>query len=318
MEIRKRTPDFYSFDGEGDGSGLGAEASAFMAEIGMEDPFSQQMQPGADSEYIEYGIAPEDEAQASQVGSDYEYADEGEDLAAEFEALTGKGGKFHDLLGQRVSEAVQDRFKNQANLQGQVEKITDDLSPLFLNYGLKAGDYEGLKDAIANDENFYKAGAEKAGLDIEQYKENLRLKADAERGRQITAAYEQQQRANEMYARWESEADELRQMFPAFDLGLEIQHNNEFARLIDNGFSVEQAFVSTHLGEIMNGATAQSAQQASQQTVQNIRQRAARPNENGLRHAPAVQRRSDPSSLTNEDMDEILRRVTEEGASVSF
>ena len=284
----------------------------------MEDPFIQQMQPGADSGRIEYGIAPEDEAQAGQVGSDYQYADEGEDLAAEFEALTGRGGKFHDLLGQRVSDAIQDRFKNQANLQGQVNKITDDLSPLFLNYGLKAGDFEGLKNAIANDENFYKAGAEKAGLDIEQYKESLKLKADAERGRQITAQYEAQQRANEMYARWESEADELQELFPNFDLGLEIQNNPEFARLIDSGLSVEQAFVSTHISEIMNGATAQSAQLASQQTVQNIRQRAARPNEAGLRHVPAVQRRSDPSSLTNDDMDEILRRVTEEGASVSF
>ena len=317
MDYRKRTPDFYSFDGEGDGSGLGAEASAFMAEIGMEDPFSQQMQPGADSERIEYGIAPGDEAQASQVGSDTA-ADEADDLDAEWEALTGKGGRFHDMLGQIKSQTIQERFKNQADLQGQVNQISDDLAPLFLNYGLKAGDFEGLKNAIANDENFYKAGAERAGLDIEQYKENLRLKADAERGRQITEAYEQQQRANEMYGRWESEADELRQMFPAFDLGLEIQNNDEFARLLDNGFSVEQAFVSTHLGEIMHGATAQSAQQASQQTVQNIRQRAARPNENGLRHAPAIQRRSDPSALTNEDMDEILRRVTEEGASVSF
>lgn len=317
MDYKKRIPNFYAFDGEGGDGSYGAEASAFMAEIGMEDPYAQR-QPGAESEYIEYGIAPGEEAQAGQVGSDYEYADEGEDLAAEFEALTGRGGKFHELLGQRVSEAIQDRFKNQANLQGQVNKIADDLSPLFLNYGLKAGDFDGLKNAIANDENFYKAGAERAGLDIQQYKENLRLKADAERGRQITAQYEQQQRQNEMFSRWESEADELRQIFPNFDLGQEIQINPEFAKLIDSGLSVEQAFVSTHISEIMNGATAQSAQQASQQTVQNIRSRAARPQENGLRHAAAIQRRSDPSALTNEDMDEIIRRVTEEGASVAF
>ena len=314
MEYKTRIPDFYAFDGEGDGGSLGAEASAFMQEIGMDDPFAQR-QPGADPEHIEYGIAPEGEAQASQVGSDETAY---EDLNAEFEALTGKGGKFHDLLGQRVSDAIQNRFRNQADLQGQVNKIADDLSPLFLNYGLKAGDFEGLKNAIASDENFYKAGAEREGLDIEQYKENLRLKADAERGRQITEQYEQQQRQNEMFSRWEREADELKQHFPNFDLGMELETNEDFGRMISNGLSVEQAFVATHIGEIMSGTANQSAQQASQDVVRNIRARAARPSENGLRHAPAIQRRSDPSSLTNEDMDEILRRVTEEGASVSF
>ena len=315
MNYKTRTPNFHRHDGEGDGS-YGAEASAFMAEIGMEDPNARK-QPGAESGVrIEYGKLPEDEAQAGQVGSDN--GNEADDLNAEWEALTGKGGKFHELLGERVSNAIQDRLKNQASLQGQVDKITDDLSPLFLNYGLKAGDFEGLKDAIAHDEAFYRAGAEREGLDIEQYKANLRLKADAERGRQITEQYEAQQRQNEMFEQWESEADELKQTFPGFDLLMEIKTNEDFAKLIDSGLSVEQAFVSTHLAEIMSGATAQSAQQASQRTVQNIRSRAARPAENGLRHTAAVERRSDPSVLTNEDMDEIIRRVTEEGVSVSF
>ena len=316
MEIKRRIPDFYAFDGEGGGEGLGAEASAFMQEIGMEDPFAQR-QPGAESERIEYGVAPWDEVQASQVGSDNS-SEQAEDLNAEWEALTGRGGKFHDMLGQRVSSAIQDRFKNQQDLSGQIDQISDDLAPLFLNYGLEAGDFEGLKDAIANDDVFYKAGAERAGLDIEQYKENLKLKADAERGRQITEAYEQQRQQNEMFDRWEQESEELRQMFPNFDLGLEIQNNEEFARLIDSGLSIEQAFVSTHIHDIMSGATAESAQMASQNVVRNIQSRAARPSENGLKHAPAVQRRSDPSSLTNEDMDEIIRRVTEDGASVAF
>lgn len=317
MEETKYILNFYRHDGEGagDGSGsLGAEASAWMDSIGMEDPFRQ---PGAESsDRIEYGL-PKDEAQASQVGSDNDAADEAEDLNAEWETLTGKGGKFHDMLGQRVSNAIQDRFKNQANLQGQVDQISEDLAPLFANYGLKAGDFEGLKNAVANDEAFYRAGAERAGLDIDQYKENLRLKAEAERGRRITEAYEQQQRQNEMFERWESEADELRRAFPNFDLGLEMQMNEEFARLISGGLSVRQAFVSTHVDEIMNGATQETARQTSQNVVRNIQSRAARPSENGLRHAPAIQRKSDPSSLTNDDMDEILRRV-QEGDSFAF
>ena len=125
-----------------------------------------------------------------------------------------------------------------------------------MNYGLKPGDFEGLKAAVQSDDTFYKSGAEKAGLDVEQYKENLRLKAEAERGRQITEAYEQQQRQNAMFAQWESEATELQQAFPAFDLGLELQHNEEFAKLISNGVPVRNAILTTHAEEIFAGSNA--------------------------------------------------------------
>ena len=33
--------------------------------------------------------------------------------------LIGKGGKYHDIYGQKVSDAIQQRFKNQSNLQAE-------------------------------------------------------------------------------------------------------------------------------------------------------------------------------------------------------
>ena len=173
MKNRIKLYDFHLFDGEG----AGADASSAG--------FEQTQKP----QKVEYGKSTGNNDPApSQVGSD----NRGNSPEEEFAALIGKGGKFHDLYGQQVSKAIQDRFKNQQDLQGQVDKISNDLSPLFMNYGLKAGDFEGLKDAIANDDVFFQAQAERAGLDVNQYKENLRLKAEAERGRQITEAYEQQ------------------------------------------------------------------------------------------------------------------------------
>lgn len=293
--------DFHLFDGEGGGA-EGATAST---------PGSEQ-----DNKTIVYGKSKGDGQAPSQVGSDNK-GNETMDLDAEWKALTGKGGKFHDLYGQGISAAVQDRFRNQQDLQGQVDRISEDLSPLFMNYGLDAGDFEGLKNAIANDDKFYEAGAEKAGLDVEQYKRQLELQAEAERGRRITEAYQQQQRQNEMFAQWETEAGDLQQIFPNFDLGLEIEHNEDFARLITNGTSVKDAFVSTHLQEILSGANADATVRATQNVVQNIQQRAARPAESAMRNIAAVERRSDPSSLSNEDLDEINRRVAM-GESISF
>ena len=161
------------------------------------------------------------------------------------------------------------------------------------------------------------AQAERAGLDVDQYRENLRLKAEAERGRQITQAYEEQQRRNAMYAQWESEAEELQEAFPNFDLGLEIEHNEEFGRLISNGVSVRNAFLTTHAEDIFAGANAHAETVATQNVLNVIQQRASRPAEGAMRPGAAIVRKSDPSSLSNEDIDEINRRVAM-GEAISF
>ena len=297
---------FHLFDGEGGMGAADATASVSGSAQGMEE------QP-----QIVYGRDPRGNGQAmSQVGSDNGV--QAEDLNAEWEALTGKGGKFHEMLGQVKSQTIQERFKNQADLQAQMHNISEGLSPLFMNYGLETGDFEGLKNAIANDDAFYRVNAEKAGLDVEQYKRQLQLEAEAERGRRITQQYENQQRQNEMFARWENEAMMLQQQFPNFDLGQELQNNPAFANYLNYGASVNDAFLLSHMGEIMGGMNNAASQQATQNVVSAIQQRSARPPENGLSmHNPAIQRRSDPSALTGEDLDEINRRVAE-GEVIGF
>lgn len=297
MENRIVLYDFHLFDGEG----AGAE-TASTAET------------KSDVRNVQYGKSKDEVSAPSHLGNDRA---SGESPEAEFAALVGKGGRYHDIYGQMVSSAIQDRFKNQRDLQGQVDRISDGLSPLWANYGLKAGDFEGLERAIANDDAFYKAGAERAGLGVEQYKENLRLKAEAERGRAITEAYEEQQRRNEMFAQWEQESAELQTAFPAFDLGLELEHNEEFARLITNGVPVRTAFLTTHADEIFAGASAHAETQATQNVLSAIQQRSARPAEGAMHPGAAIVRKSDPSRLSNEDIDEINRRVAQ-GETVSF
>ena len=292
--------DFHLFEGEGGGE-AGATAS----------------QPGStqDIKTVQYGKSAGEGQANSQVGTDNGTG--ASDLNAEWEALTGKGGKFHDLLGQRVSGAVQERFKNQADLQGQIDQISEGLTPMFMNYGLKLGDFEGLQAAIANDDSLYQAGAERAGLDVEQYKQNLKLQADSDRLHQIEESYRQEQERQARFEAWEVDAEELQQAFPAFDLGMEIQTNEQFAQLLNNGVDVKTAFHVAHYEELNNGMNAYAQRTATQQVVNNIAQRAARPMEGALNHAPAIQRKSDPSSLSNEDLDEINRRVAN-GEIISF
>ena len=289
--------DFFLFDEGGEGTGETASSSGS----------AQDNKPK-----VIYGKSEGNGPDTSQVGTDTRQTDE-----AEFAALIGKGGRFHDIYGQKVSSAIQERFKNQSDLQGQVDQISEKLSPLFMNYGLDSGDFEGLGRAIANDEDFYKAGAERAGLEIDQYKENLRLKAEAERGRRISEAFQEQQRQQELFAQWESDTAELQKAFPNFDLGNEINSNAQFKNLLNNGVDVRTAFISTHMDEFLTGANAYAERTATQKVVDTIQHRASRPAEGALNHSPAYERRSDPSKLTDADLDEI-NRIVAEGGSVTF
>lgn len=300
----KMIPDFHLFEGEGGGAAAGAATASQSA--------SEQ-----DISTVQYGRSTGEGQTNSQVGSDNGNGNEAVDLNAEWESLTGKGGKFHELLGQRVSSAIQERFRNQSDLQGQVDQLSEGLSPLFRNYGLEAGDFEGLTEAIQNDDAFFQAGAERAGLTVDQYKENLKLQADSERLHKIEESYREEQRRQELFGQWEQDAAALQEAFPAFDLGREIETNEQFAQLLNNGVDVKTAFFAAHFDDLSQGMSAYAHRTATQQVVNNIQQRASRPMEGALGHAPAIQRKSDPSALNDDDFDEINRRVAN-GEVITF
>ena len=296
--------NFYRFDGEGGAPGAASEGS------GQEASAPAQ----SDRKTVVYGR--EDMGGASQVGSD-NTGGQAIDLEAEFAQMVGKGGRFHDIYGQKVSETVQNRFKNQQNLQAEMDDMNEGLAPLYANYGLQAGDFEGLKNAIASDDAFYQSGAERAGLTVDQYKNQLKLQADSDRLRQITESYQREQQMQEMYQQAEADSEVLRQVFPNFDLGREMEENEAFTNLLKNGFDVQTAFLATHANEVFAGASANAQMTARQDAVRAIRQRAARPAESAMSYSPAIERRSDPSKLTNEDMDRI-DEIVMNGGTVSF
>lgn len=284
------------FDGEAgssDGfSGLGEDARAFAQSIGMEwneaDGSSNQREEPQPS-----GVSTHEEEPNPQQ---------------EFAELIGKGGKYHDAYGQAVSQAINQRFKNQSNLQAEIDSLNDVISPLFERYGLAQGDVEGLRNSLNGDESLYVQAAEEAGLSVDQYREQLKLKADAEKGRQLMAEYKNQQERNAKFADWDRQADELRQAFPNFDLGQELQ-NEQFGRLLDSGISVQDAFMAMHMREILSGVNEESTRNAQQNVLDNIRSRQARPTENASRTNPATKRTFDPAAMSDADMDDAIKKA---------
>lgn len=293
-----------------DGEGVGAEGG--ISAQGNDSSAS----PSTESPKIVYGKATEgDEGDNSQVGSDKGGASAPTpDLDAEFDELIK--GKYKEQFNSRMQNGIQSRFKNAADYEGQVNQYADAVAPLMAMYGLDVGDVEGLKNAIEKDGSLYSARADEEGITTEKYQENLRLKMDARIGRNIQERMAQEQANQQRFAQWDAEGELLKESFPNFDMNSELQ-NEVFADSLRRGNSVRESFLLAHFDDIMSGNNAQMQNQATQNVVNNFRQRAARPSENGLSKTPAVVRKADPSQLTREDMHNIAERVRR-GERISF
>lgn len=183
-------------------------------------------------------------------------------------------------------------------------------------YGIDGTDPDALKDAIEKDDGLFSAQAEAQGLTPEQFRENLRLRMDAQTGRNMQEQMRIEAEKQATFQRWESEAAELTETFPNFDLAYELE-NEAFLDGLNRGLSVRDAFFVAHMDEIVAGSNAAAKSEATQKVVDNFNQRAARPAENGASHKPAVIRKTDPSKFTDADLDEIARR-SRRGETIRF
>lgn len=282
------------------------------AEGGAEGAASTQ-ESGAEPTVV-YGKDPAADDSTSQVGSDEGGDDPGEDIDAEFEELIK--GKYKQQFDGRVHSIMQNRFKNAQDAKDVAAKWQGATAALAAMYGIDGTDPDALKDAIENDDGLFSVQAEAQGLTPEQFRENLRLRMDAQTGRNMQEQMQIEAKKQQTFQRWESEAAELTETFPNFDLAYELE-NEAFLDGLNRGLSVRDAFFVAHMDEIVAGSNAAAKSEATQKVVDNFNQRAARPAENGASHKPAVIRKTDPSKFTDADLDEIARR-SRRGETIRF
>ena len=157
-----------------DGGAAGGAAGG--AEGGAEGAASTQ-ESGAEPTVV-YGKDPAADDGTSQVGSDEGGDDLGEDIDAEFEELIK--GKYKQQFDGRVHSIMQNRFKNAQDAKDVAAKWQGATAALAAMYGIDGTDPDALKDAIENDDGLFSAQAEAQGLTPEQFRENLRLRMDAQ------------------------------------------------------------------------------------------------------------------------------------------
>ena len=229
-----------------------------------------------------------------------------------------KKGEFAELYGRDVQRAIQDRFKNQKQMQGELDKLEPMLKVLRERAGV--GSNEELSKQILDDDSLYEDEANARGMTVNAYREFMAMKQKVQDAEQREANAFQEQQRREHFNKLMQQAEQMKQVYPGFDLMQEL-NNPAFLRMTSKevGISVEDAYYAIHHKELNPQMMAYGMQRARQQMGQTIQAQRQRPVEGAMKSTvqPKAEMKVDPRNLTPQERKEIKRRVMA-GEIVSF
>ena len=302
--------------GAGGDGGTGAEGNQGVSGVAaLPQINSRNRNPLADTKY---GIQ-DDAAQVANVQTKVTDADgittETVDRNAEFEKLIK--GEFKDLYDARVQDTIQKRLKSTKETVEKYNSLSPTLEMLSKKYGVDASDIDALNKAIQEDDSYYEEEAMEKGITVQQLKEIRRMErenADLKRQMEEQSVKEN---ASKLYASWMNQAEQLKSVYPSFDLEAEMR-NPKFVDLLRvPSIDVRTAYEVLHKDEIIPAAMQFTAQTVERKLANKIMANGARPSENGNHSQSAAVVKSDVSQLSKADRQEIARRVAR-GEKIRF
>lgn len=256
------------------------------------------------------GNGPSDGAQITSdaaAGSDETVGVVSDDAKARrdrFDALIN--GEYKDLYAEKTQKMIDRRFRQTKELEEREKQAAPILERLSQKYGQK--DPAKLLEAIDNDDAYYEEEAEERGMTVDQLKAFKRLERENESFRKAAEEQEKRDKAREIYSSWMREAEEVKTVYPQFDLDAECA-NEDFLRLLQANVDVKTAYEVVHRDELISGALAETARKTREAVVNDIRSRGMRPSENGVDASAAAVTKPDVNKMTKADREEIERRV---------
>lgn len=214
-------------------------------------------------------------------------------------------GEYKTEADEYIQNIVKSRLKNEGKIKAENDRMRKTLSQVSAKYGLSADDYDGLDAAISKDTGYLKEMAREEGLPLEAVQQREALKAQLAELTNKQKEIDSQNAFNAQVEQWRQESENIKDIYPNFDFEAEFA-NKEFYNLISRGIDIKTAFEILHKDEILAGGVNYAYNQAVRQTVDNIRSRGNRPAENGLRTAPAADKK--PVADTKAKRDELIRR----------
>lgn len=218
-----------------------------------------------------------------------------------------RNGKYKEQYGRDVREAVQDRFRNQADVTAQLNALEPMLKVLRERAGVTTN--EDLTNYILDDDSLYEEAANEAGMTVPKYKEFLQMKEELDAARAREEQSVQDQMMQRHFAMLQQQAEEFRKQLPGFDLMKELQSDPKFVQLTspEVGLDVQTAFFALHKDEMMPQAMAAGMERAKAQMSQTIQAQRNRPVEGAMkgRGMPAADFDRDPRRLTRTERNKV-------------
>lgn len=297
---------FFADGGGGAGAGAagGGDGAAAGQAGGMAPDAAEQVVPGRRPRKenplkdVQYGIQPQQQAQQQPQQTEESF----DDLIK---------GKYKKEYGERVQSVIRERFRANAEQEAKMQKLQPVLEMLGQKYDVDPTDIDRLAAVVSDDDSLYEDEALERGMSVESLKaikamerENTRLKALEQR-----TLEEQRNRAH--FNKIAQQADQVKQIYPDFDLQTELQ-NPQFLRLTSPQVDVDvrTAYEIIHKDQLMGAGMQYAVQRTAQQMSNAIRSNGTRPRENGLSGRTGGKPvKTDPRTLSKEDRAEIRRRV---------
>lgn len=214
-----------------------------------------------------------------------------------------------------VSGIVKNRLKGFDELQKtnqsyqEMARVLMDIIP----NAPRDGNPESLLNYLKAQQDLWADAASAAGMSTEAYQKMTNIQRQSE---EILGQQRAQQEAalrQQQFENWDRQAEEARELYPDLDLVAELD-NPQFTRLMDSGFTVQQAFEAVHHQELMDGAirsaSSIAAQNATRKTVNALRSSQQRPAENGVGgSAGSGAHRLDPRTMSSEQRKSLIDRA---------
>ena len=303
-------------EGGGDGAGTGAADGAAPAaeEKAASAPAQGKGREAAAAEVDEM-LSPAEESEAEKDTAEGEEQDGAADKSGTDPEAHRKAfgelmrGEYNREFGEMIVQATQKAYDSILNEQGPVGRI---LNALGQKYGTAPGDYEALAAAVeggvVKDDAYYEDMAMKKGISVQLAKEMDALESENAKHR---AAEQQRVEAAKMEAiqqEWDAAAERIRAEDPGFDIKTALA-DPDFAQMLKLGVKMEDAYKARYFDDIMARRTTQTAKTVEKGVEARIRQRGARPAENGTNPGGAAVLKTDVSKLTPAQCEELERRA---------
>lgn len=233
---------------------------------------------------------------------------EGQDSDVPFEELIN--GKYKNDFEKRVQGILQDRLKGSREREAKFAPIIEQLAQRYgMDHTAQDFSLDALSEAIAGDTSQYEQEALERGLPVETVAKLHKLEFIEQQRQQQAQMQAQQTQLQRHLQGLVQQGDELKQLYPGFDLETEMK-DPVFFKLTSPGVGVpvRTAYEVVHNEEIRGAGMQFAAQKAAQRVSASVAANAKRPAENGVKGSSAAINKSDPSKFTKADFDEIARR----------